>query len=83
MAATALAPAALVAHPLPILAAPARPRAMAPIPALLGLVLATPAAVVMVLVSSLIGPFIMFAIPFMLLFGFAFGPLHALVKGEL
>ena len=40
-------------------------------------------AAVLVLASALIGPFIMFAIPFMLLFGFAFGPLHAMVKGEL
>lgn len=34
--------------------------------------------VLMVLASSLIGPFIMFAVPFMALFGFALGPLHAL-----
>lgn len=68
---------------LPTLATLTLPRPAAPIPALVGLLVAVPIAVVMVLVSSLIGPFIMFAIPFMLLFGFAFGPLHAMVKGEL
>jgi hypothetical protein len=82
MTTIALAPATFV-HPLPALAAPARRRAMGSVPAILGLVLAVPAAVVMVLVASLIGPFVMFALPFMLLFGFAFGPLHAMVKGEL
>lgn len=39
--------------------------------------------VVMILAASLIGPFILFALPFMLLFGCAIGPLHALVRGEL
>lgn len=71
------------ARALPALAAPALPRATAPIPALFGLALAVPTAIGMVLVSSLIGPFIMFAIPFMLLFGCVFGPLHAMVRGEL
>jgi hypothetical protein len=33
----------------------------------------------MVLASSLIGPFIMFAVPVMAVVGFAFGPLHALL----
>lgn len=70
-------------HPRPKLAAPTTPRATAPIPALFGLGLAIPTATLMVLASSLIGPFIMFAIPLMLVFGCAFGPLHALVKGEL
>ena len=68
---------------LPALAAPARSHATAPIPALVALLAAVPVALVMVIASSLIGPFIMFAVPFMLLFGFAFGPLHAMVKGEL
>lgn len=82
MTTLALAPAHL-AHALPVLAA-AKPRTPAgSVPAILGLVLAVPAAVAMVLVASLIGPFVMFALPFMLLFGFAFGPLHAMVKGEL
>ena len=83
MTTAALAPAVRLMHALPVLAAPVRPRAMAPIPALVGLALAVPVAIVMVLVSSLIGPFIMFAIPFMLLFGFAFGPLWAMVNGDL
>jgi hypothetical protein len=39
--------------------------------------------VVMVLAASLIGPFILFALPLMLVFGFALGPLHALARGEL
>lgn len=83
MTATTLAPAARIVHALPVLAAPATRRATAPIPALVGLVVAVKVAVVMVLASSLIGPFIMFAIPLMLLFGCAFGPLHAMVKGDL
>jgi hypothetical protein len=51
--------------------------------ALVSLVPVVGLAVVMVLVASLIGPFIMFAIPLMLLFGCAIGPLVALVRGDL
>ena len=36
--------------------------------------------VVLVLGASLIGPFVMFALPFMALFGFALGPLARLVS---
>lgn len=36
--------------------------------------------VVLVLGASLIGPFVMFALPFMALFGFAVGPLARLVS---
>lgn len=36
----------------------------------------------MVLASSLIGPFIIMAIPIMALVGFAFGPLHSLATEE-
>ena len=51
--------------------------------ALLSLVPVIGLAVVMVLVASLIGPFIMFAIPLMLVFGCAIGPLVALTRGDL
>ncbi|MBX7196999.1 MAG: hypothetical protein U0234_08615 [Sandaracinus sp.] len=51
--------------------------------ALIALPATIAAAVLMVLAASLIGPFIMFAIPLMLAFGCAIGPLHALVRGDL
>ncbi|MDQ3035451.1 MAG: hypothetical protein M3Y87_23805 [Myxococcota bacterium] len=41
-----------------------------------GLAVAGVGMVGMVIASSLIGPFIMFALPFMALYGFALGPLH-------
>lgn len=61
----------------------ARPRATLALPALLLLALAVPACVAMVLAAALIGPFIMFALPPMLAFGCALGPLVAIVRGEL
>lgn len=62
----------------------ARPRrAPLAVCALLAIVPAVALAVVMVLAASLIGPFVMFALPLMLCFGFALGPLHALVRGDL
>jgi len=51
--------------------------------ALLSLAPAIAGAIAMVLAASLIGPFMMFAIPLMLAFGCALGPLHALARGEL
>jgi hypothetical protein len=51
--------------------------------ALLGLLAVTLGAVVAVLVASLIGPFIMFVAPLILIFGFALGPLHAMIRGDL
>lgn len=51
--------------------------------ALLGLVAVTISTLIAVLVASLIGPFIMFVLPFILLMGFAIGPLHAMVRGEI
>jgi hypothetical protein len=51
--------------------------------ALFGLLTCTASVVIAVLVASLIGPFIMFAIPFLLLLGFALGPLHAMLRGDL
>lgn len=51
--------------------------------ALLGLVGVTISTLVAVLVASLIGPFIMFVLPFILLMGFAMGPLLAMVRGDL
>lgn len=51
--------------------------------ALFGLVSCTASVVVAVLAASLIGPFIMFAVPFLLILGFALGPLHAMMRGEL
>lgn len=47
------------------------------IAAWLGIVAITLGMVGAVLVASLIGPFIMFALPFMALFGLALGPLSA------
>jgi hypothetical protein len=58
-------------------------RAPGALTALVALPVAVVLAVLMVLVASLIGPFIMFALPFMLVFGFALGPLHALLRGDL
>lgn len=57
--------------------APLGPAALLALPAAIAL------TVVMVLAASLIGPFIMFAIPLMLAFGCALGPLHALLRGDL
>lgn len=51
--------------------------------ALLGLFAVTLSTLIAVLVASLIGPFIMFVLPFILLMGFAIGPLHAMLRGEL
>jgi type IV secretory pathway TrbD component len=51
--------------------------------ALLGLLAVALGAVVAVLVASLIGPFIMFVAPLILIFGFALGPLHAMIRGDL
>lgn len=51
--------------------------------ALVGLVAVAFGAVVAVLVASLIGPFIMFVAPLILVFGFALGPLHAMIRGEI
>lgn len=76
--------------PTPLAARVAEPRrrplarrvALAPT-ALFALPATIAAAVLMVLAASLIGPFIMFAIPPMLAFGCAIGPLHALVRGDL
>lgn len=48
-----------------------------------GLLLTLLGSVVAVLAASLIGPFIMFVAPLILVFGCAFGPLHAMLKGEL
>ena len=45
----------------------------------LGLIGVAIGMVLAVIASSLIGPFIMFAVPFMALFGFALGPLTWLV----
>ncbi len=61
----------------------ARTRATLAVPALLVLALAVPACFAMVLAAALIGPFIMFALPPMLAFGCALGPLVAIVRGEL
>lgn len=79
----ALSPSALTARaaerptrPLPR-RAPLGPAALVALPAVIA------ATVLMVLAASLIGPFIMFAIPLMLAFGCAIGPLHALVRGDL
>ncbi len=73
---------------LPRLAAPARTaarirRRSGSLTALLALPATILLAALMVLAASLIGPFIMFALPFMLVFGFALGPLHALLRGDL
>jgi FtsH-binding integral membrane protein len=72
-----------VAHPA---TSPARRTATMPLVfrersvlAAFGLVLTTLGCVLAVLAASLIGPFIMFVAPLILVFGFAFGPL----KGEL
>lgn len=51
--------------------------------AAVGLALTIIGAVVAVLAASLIGPFIMFVAPLILVFGCALGPLHAMVRGEL
>lgn len=48
-----------------------------------GLVAATLAVVIAVFAASLIGPFIMFAAPLILVLGSAIGPLHAILRGEL
>jgi hypothetical protein len=48
--------------------------------AAVGLVAAALGGVVAVLGASLIGPFVMFVIPFMALYGFSLGPLHALAS---
>lgn len=48
-----------------------------------GLVLATLAVLVAVFAASLIGPFIMFAAPLILVLGSAVGPLHAIMRGDL
>jgi hypothetical protein len=48
-----------------------------------GLVLATLAVLVAVFAASLIGPFIMFAAPLILVLGSAIGPLHAIMSGDL
>lgn len=63
--------------------APIARRAPLATTALLALAGMIPLTALMVLAASLIGPFIMFAIPLMLAFGCALGPLHALVRGEL
>lgn len=72
--------------------APARTRTQTPtvwlwhqrsIGALFALIAVTISTVIAVLVASLIGPFIMFVLPFILLMGFAIGPLHAMLRGEL
>jgi hypothetical protein len=48
-----------------------------------GLVLAVLAVLVAVFAASLIGPFIMFAAPLILVLGSAIGPLHAIMRGDL
>lgn len=48
-----------------------------------GLVAATLAVLVAVFAASLIGPFIMFAAPLILVLGSAIGPLHAILRGDL
>lgn len=53
------------------------------IAALFGLVAAIFGAFVAVLAASLIGPFILFIAPLILIFGFALGPLHAMIRGDL
>jgi hypothetical protein len=65
------------------LAPMSRPRAPLATLATLAMPIVTALAVLMVLVASLIGPFILFALPLMLAFGCALGPLHALARGEL
>ncbi|MBX7190810.1 MAG: hypothetical protein K1X94_02065 [Sandaracinaceae bacterium] len=61
-------------------AAPAAPRARL---AKLGLAATVLTLLVAIFAASLIGPFIMFATPLLLVLGSALGPLHALVRGEL
>ncbi len=48
-----------------------------------GLVVTILALVVAVFAASLIGPFIMFVAPLILVMGSALGPLHAMIRGEL
>jgi len=51
--------------------------------ALLGLIAVTISTLIAVLIAALIGPFIVGVLPFILLMGFAIGPLHAMIRGEL
>lgn len=46
------------------------------------LALAAVTFVAMILAAGMIGPFILGAIPFLALAGFAFGPLHAILRAE-
>jgi len=48
-----------------------------------GLVAATLVVLVAIFAASLIGPFIMFAAPLILVLGSALGPLHAIIRGDL
>lgn len=83
MTAIALARPLTVAGPRSTVARPPwlwRERSLA---AAAGLALTVLGAVVAVLAASLIGPFIMFVAPLILVFGCALGPLHAMLKGEL
>lgn len=81
-----LSPLVSVSSPAPRTVSVAPPRARVPARARwarVGLIATTLAVLVAVFAASLIGPFIMFAAPLILVMGSALGPLHALMRGEL
>jgi hypothetical protein len=61
----------------------AAPRTSRASVARVGLVVTVLALLVAVFAASLIGPFIMFVAPLILVMGSALGPLHAMMTGEL
>ena len=73
-------PSSVASSEIVIAAAPPSSRAAL---ARVGLVLTVLALLLAVFAASLIGPFIMFVAPLIVVMGSALGPLHAMMRGEL